>query len=754
VSALSLRPYSDTCSKRPDIISGNSFFHFHLMLRQAIDREGLKHPEEWERVLSTLLLKVSTHLQPNVRSGDSIDVRTYVKIKKIPGGKISDSEYVDGIVITKNVAHKQMARHLVNPRIMVLTFPLDYHRVENQFMSLEPLVTQEKDYLRLLTKRVIDVRPHIVLVERSASRIALDFLLDANIAVARSVKPSAIHQVARCTQADVIASMDRLALEPRLGRCADFRIQTYEHDLIPGRRKTFMRFEGCQREYGCTLVLRGGDIETLRKVKRVADFMALVVYNLKLEVCLFNDEHNMLPPQPQLSSTVAFERPDADLLQPGLTLRDNPSASPVVTSTERKAELEAQERLTREIQASLAPYLETALSASAAVAFPPPAPLAKMADLDRSLAEMRQKRDEAEAVQILVEEGKVSAVSAADLASSTATLTQAAVPAPGINIPATSTEEPATTEGVTQTSIPSTSTSDLAISPVSQSQTTARPRDASRDPYRILRLPEEIAQDAALAQTEHNHAEQLKLWSWYTKRNKGSLRPEDYQGIVFLYSLVCEGTDRPCVGPQLQSHNYYQADDCTLGQFLEDLTADAVKPCPSKSCERLQLFHFRLLVHGQTRLQIAMDQFACPSPGHEDKIITWSYCRICSTPSPTAILRDETWKISWGAYLEHCFYPPMARAGFSCPHDAYRDQIRYFAHRNLAIRIHNEEIDLYETVRPSIILRLRPALKVALKNQEYESALAKNAAYFDSVLFRLKVFDYDVVQPERVSCTY
>lgn len=639
---------SELIRKRPDVIAGNSLQHFHRMLRQAIDRAGLDSAAEWERVLSTLLLKVSTHLQPNVRSGDSIDVRAYVKIKKIPGGKISDSEYVDGIVISKNVAHKQMARHLVNPRIMVLTFPLDYHRVENQFMSLEPLVTQERDYLRLLTKRVIDVRPHIVLVERSASRLALDFLLDANIAVARSVKPSAIHQVARCTQADVIASMDRLALEPRLGRCADFRIQSYEYQ---GRRKTFMRFEGCQREYGCTLLLRGADVDTLRKVKRIADFMALIVYNLKLEVCLFNDEHNMLPPRPPVALVPAVAR--------------------LNVGPERQAELETQDRVSLEIRESIAPYLNTALSASAAVTFPPPAPLAKMAQLDQMLVEMRQKRDE------------------------------------------------------------------VALHPV--------------EPTGIVRQPDEIAPAAALAKTEHLHAEQLKLWSWYIKRHKDGLKPEDYQGIVFLYSLVCEGTDKPCLGPVLQSHNYYQADDCTLGQFLETLAADAVKPCPSKQCDRLRLFHFRLLVHGQTRLQIAMDQFACPSPGHEDKIITWSYCRVCSTPSPTAILRDETWKMSWGAYLEHCFYPPTARAGFQCPHDAYRDQIRYFAHRNLAIRIHNEEINLYETVRPAITLQTRPALKVALKNQEYEVALAKNAAFFESVLYRLRVFDYDVVQGEKVA---
>nr|XP_019045669.1 1-phosphatidylinositol-3-phosphate 5-kinase [Kwoniella bestiolae CBS 10118]OCF24599.1 1-phosphatidylinositol-3-phosphate 5-kinase [Kwoniella bestiolae CBS 10118] len=747
------RARSHSFAQRPELLSGASLNHFHLMLQQAIARADLPHPQQWHRTLSNLLLKVSTNLQPNVKAGDDIDVRAYVKIKKVPGGKISDSEYVDGIVISKNVAHKAMPRRLVNPRIMVVTFPLDYHRVENQFMSLDPILAQEKDYLRLLTKRIIDVRPHIVLVQPSASRIALEYLLEANIAVARSVKVSAIHQVARCTQADVVASMDRLALEPRLGRCAEFRIQSFEHELIPGRRKTLMRFEGGHRDYGCTIILRGGDLETLRKVKVVTDFMALVVYHLKNEIILYNDEHNIFPPHAPLSTeyqelleVLNEEGPvshgksesTATIIQITDVDENGEPVTPKPAETdddEDEKQVERREALqtTRQIAQSLQPYLMTVLSASAAIRFPPPATLAKMAELDRALANLRQSIDDEEAAQILQEETKV--------------------------VESTKSPEPITESGSSSTSL-STSMVDTAESTTTEVSssaamsaipvTTAPMKEATRDPYRVLRKPEEVARESALAQIEHHHFEQLKLWQWYTRRFTDPLRAEDYQGIVYLYSLGCEGTDKPCVEPLLQTINFYQAGDRTLGQFLEELALNAAQRCTSKTCERLLLFHFHLLVHGERRLQIAMDQFPCPSPGHEDQIITWSYCRLCATPSPTTILREETWKMSWGAYLEHCFYPPETRAGFTCPHDAFRDQIRYFAHRNLAIRIHNEPVDIYEPLRPSITLQVKAETKVVLKNQEYESALHKNTAFFDSVLFRLRSFDTDICPPEKI----
>lgn len=738
------RARSHSFAQRPAILSGASLHHFNKMLEQAISRADLPNPAEWHETLGRLLLKVSTSINPNVRAGDSIDVRAYVKIKKVPGGRIDDSEYVDGIVITKNVAHKAMPRRLVNPRIMVVAFPIDYHRIENQFMSLEPILAQEKDYLRLLTRRIIDVRPHIVLVQRSVSRIALDYLLEANIAVARSVKLSAVHQVARCTQADVVASMDRLALEPRLGRCAEFQIQTFEHDLIPGRRKTLMRFEGCHRDYGCTIILRGGDTTTLRKAKVITDFMALVACHLKNELILYNDEHNILPPHPTMPSQYqelldtllrkeADTRPDPsltpkadhDVIHMPATPR---SAAPEEDEDRRAESIEAFNR-TIEIATSLKPYLETALSASAAIQFPPPAPLAKMAHLDKALRTLRHNREEEEAAQILQEETK--GVEGGKLSEA-----ESVHPPQAISMDKTESVMTGITSSAAMSAVP-------AVSAIG--------RDGTRDPYRVLRKPEEIARESALAQVEHDHAEQLKLWEWYTRRHTGTLRPEDFQGIVYLYSLGCEGSDKPCVEPNLQAINFYQPDDMTMGQFLEHLTADAGKRCSKTTCERLLLFHFQLLVHGERRLQIAMDQFPCPSPGHEDRIITWSYCRLCGTPSPTTILREETWRMSWGTYLEHCFYPPESSAGFACPHDAFRDQIRYFAHRNLAVRIHNEKVDIYEPLRPSITLQVKAETKVVLKNREYESALHKNASFFDSILFRLRSFDYEYVQPEKVS---
>ncbi|EKC97624.1 1-phosphatidylinositol-3-phosphate 5-kinase [Trichosporon asahii var. asahii CBS 8904] len=838
----------------PEFLCGPSLAHFNTMLQQAIETADLSTPAQWHRVLGRLLLRVSTNVRPVLRAGDSIDVRAYIKIKKVPGGKISDSEYVDGIVITKNVAHKGMSRRLVNPRIMVVTFPLDYHRVETQFMSLDPIMKQERDYLRLLTKRIIDLRPHIVLAERFVSRIALDYLYQANIVVARGVKYSAVHQVARCTHADIIASMDRLALEPRLGRCAEFRVQTFENEAIPGRRKTYMRFEGTHNGFGGTIILRGGELATLRKVKVIADFMSLVAYHLKNETFLYGDEFHMLPPHPpmpqkyqELLAMLAEDEVPSKIYGRPVNSTSNEEDSDELTPRalpERDEERADALRLTKDIAESLRPYLVTVLSASVAVRFPPPHPLAKMADLDRQLNHLLLQKDEKEAQQILQEElripsGRFEAIEdekdkaqekekpqekgkedekeskedkdksndeekqpeadatpkkapekpalgepiieeigsdtdtedekvlssnnetprADDTPRAERTEFKPLTPVAMDSSPESSTSSKRSSQlgPAPSTAAPSASTAPTSIPPSSSVPSTSTPSQilptpASKgDPYRVLLNPADFEDATKLAFVEYEHAEQLKVWEHYVRKHDEPLDPQNYQGIIYTQALFRQGQDKPCTEFARQQINYYQDDDQSLGQFLDGMVNNAGLRCPGKNCEQLMLFHYDVLVHGERRLQIVMEQFMCPLVGHEEQILTWSYCRQCNKSWEPQVMRDETSRISWGTYLEHCFYPPQTNTGFGCTHDAYREHIRYFAHRNMVIRIHNDEIELFEPVRPPTKLLVRVEDKVRIKNQEYESALQRTAAFFDSVLFRLRSFSEELVHPEKLS---
>ncbi|KAI8985292.1 hypothetical protein BDB01DRAFT_108497 [Pilobolus umbonatus] len=341
--------------------------HARTILRQLMADIEMDAPtkEEWEDVIMNLLLKVANHVQPDIRAGDDMDVRHYVKIKKIPGGLPSDSFYVKGVICTKNVAHKRMIKNLSNPRILILLFSLDYSRVEmeNQLLSIAPVIYQEKEHISKLVGRIIALRPSLLIVKSTVSRLALEILLEAGIPVIHNVKRSVIEAIARCTEAAIVTSVDKLQQGLSFGRCGSFEIRTVMHEWIPNRRKTYLIFDDCTAELGGTIVLRGDRQQTLSTIKRIVDFMVFVVHNLKLETSLLRD-----------------------------SFAKNRGSSETHVVEKSPSHPDDDEEEHNDLAELIRKYQQTILSVSQYVNFPPPYLLIACKEIEDKLAMFTQKR--------------------------------------------------------------------------------------------------------------------------------------------------------------------------------------------------------------------------------------------------------------------------------------------------------------------------------------------------------------------------
>ena len=266
-------------------LGATSLVYFLRMLHQLLLAEHVGEVQAWKETVKLLALAVIERIHVRTRHTYVTDIRHFVKIKCFPGGHISDCEFIDGYVCTKNVATKRMAGLLPmrSARLLLVAFPIEYHRNANQLMSLDSIMAQEREFLRILVARILAQRPNVVLAEKSVSHIALELFEEAGVVVFCRMKRSSIDAIAHCTQADVITSIDRLALEPRLGRCASVSIDTYQHAEAPERRKPLLRIEVASKEVGSALILRGARLGKLRRIKAILALMVFVGYNLKLE---------------------------------------------------------------------------------------------------------------------------------------------------------------------------------------------------------------------------------------------------------------------------------------------------------------------------------------------------------------------------------------------------------------------------------------------------------------------------------------
>ncbi|KAF9029974.1 hypothetical protein BDZ89DRAFT_1101417 [Hymenopellis radicata] len=771
-----------------------SMLHLKIMLRQMLSIEQIPNMKEWEEILLKLALRIARELTFTAlphRQGEDMDVRRYVKIKKIPGGAPADSEYVDGAVITKNVAHKQMSRSQRNPRVMLVTFPLEFSRVEGQYMHFGQIVRQEKEYLGNLASRIAALRPHVVLVEKSVSRLALEALAGYNIAVARTVKPSAIQVVSRMTQGDVFSSIDKLALEPRLGHCARYRIQTFDHPLIPGRRKSYMRFEGCSHDMGCTIILRGDDISTLRRIKKVTRFLIFIVRNLKLETHLWKDSVITLPsfnseaiphspsssrpPASNVSVTSLFAFPSSISTPRGATPTPDMSYLRFESSESTQDDFEddlpdedaEQLRLSRRIDASLEPYTKTFISVSATLRFPPPYAIRRMKELDGELAaakrawedEVIRKEEKLEAKH--EQESTVSTISTITPSNAEKAITEEdnvddineqieALPSiilpltPGALSPYSLMKE---NEGSYFPNIASALTLSSATSIV-------------EEPMEPLKTAADIELQSRYSLVKCKHEEHRRIWEWYLRKNYDDFVVEKYQCISLLESTIPTadfGQHRACFAPRLNYITFYGEGDCTLGQYIEKSVADTLVQfldpkaiCTGKGCDQPLARHCKVYVHNESKLYVAVEQWDgqiigrnyAPSP---DLITTWSACRVCGSATPFIPVSEEMQRYSFAKFLELHFYPSDVKLvqGAGCQHNIYQHHVRYFAAKSMTVRFQTDPVTLHEVVYPPFRIRVRPETQLELKNSDFHRLHQRNILWYTGLIDDLKLISID-----------
>ncbi|XP_047299635.1 1-phosphatidylinositol 3-phosphate 5-kinase isoform X19 [Homo sapiens] len=269
--------------------------HNHMMalLQQLLHSDSLS--SSWRDIIVSLVCQVVQTVRPDVKNqDDDMDIRQFVHIKKIPGGKKFDSVVVNGFVCTKNIAHKKMSSCIKNPKILLLKCSIEYlYREETKFTCIDPIVLQEREFLKNYVQRIVDVRPTLVLVEKTVSRIAQDMLLEHGITLVINVKSQVLERISRMTQGDLVMSMDQLLTKPHLGTCHKFYMQIFQ--LPNEQTKTLMFFEGCPQHLGCTIKLRGGSDYELARVKEILIFMICVAYHSQLEISFLMDEFAMPP---------------------------------------------------------------------------------------------------------------------------------------------------------------------------------------------------------------------------------------------------------------------------------------------------------------------------------------------------------------------------------------------------------------------------------------------------------------------------
>ncbi|KAK8987756.1 hypothetical protein V6N11_027495 [Hibiscus sabdariffa] len=267
-------------------------------MSQLLLGEGIKFEDNaggWLDITTAIAWQAATFVKPDTSRGGSMDPGHYVKVKCIASGTPSESTLVKGGVCMKNAKHKRMTSQYKNPRLLLLG----------------------NDHLKMIIEKIEALRPNVLLVEKSASSYAREYLLAKEISLVLDVKRPLLEHIARCTGALVCPSIDNLSTT-QLGHCELFRLEkvSEEHEMAnqfhKKPSKTLMFFEGCPRRLCCTVLLRGRSREELKKVKHVVQYAIFAAYHLSLETSFLADEGATLPKMKVKCSISVPEKMQAD----------------------------------------------------------------------------------------------------------------------------------------------------------------------------------------------------------------------------------------------------------------------------------------------------------------------------------------------------------------------------------------------------------------------------------------------------------
>ena len=180
-----------------------------------------------------------------------------VKLEKKPGGSLTDTALIKGLVIDKEVIHADMPKLVRKARIGLLNASMEIEKTEFDSKihiespdEMQAYLDQEEQMLRDMVKKVKDAGVNVLLCQKGIDDMVQHFLAREGILAARRLKKSDMEALAKATGAKIVTSVDDLS-KGDAGYAA-----TVEEKKIGDEKMIFV--EGCRNPKAVSILVRGG----------------------------------------------------------------------------------------------------------------------------------------------------------------------------------------------------------------------------------------------------------------------------------------------------------------------------------------------------------------------------------------------------------------------------------------------------------------------------------------------------------------
>jgi len=191
----------------------------------------------------------------------------YVKLEKVQGASIEETELVEGIVLDKEVVHPAMPKRIENAKILLVDAALEVKETETDAKiritdpeMLQKFIEQEEKMIKDMVDKIVEAGANVVFCQKGIDDIAQYYLAKAGVLAVRRVKKSDMEKLSKATGAKILNDLRDVKPED-LG----------EADLVEEKKvgeDKMVFVTGCKNPKAVTILVRGGTEHVVEEIAR------------------------------------------------------------------------------------------------------------------------------------------------------------------------------------------------------------------------------------------------------------------------------------------------------------------------------------------------------------------------------------------------------------------------------------------------------------------------------------------------------
>jgi thermosome len=190
-----------------------------------------------------------------------------IKVDKKPGGSISDTSLVRGVILDKEVVHTGMPKRVQEAKIALINSPLEIEKPEfdakisiSSPNEMKSFLEEENNILKNMVDKIAFTGANVLVCQKGIDDIAQHYLAKVNILAVRRVKESDMTKLSRASGARIVTNIDELS-QNDLGYSKLVEERKVESDK-------WVFIEECKNPKAVSILVRGGSQRVVDEAER------------------------------------------------------------------------------------------------------------------------------------------------------------------------------------------------------------------------------------------------------------------------------------------------------------------------------------------------------------------------------------------------------------------------------------------------------------------------------------------------------